>query len=72
MQESVDVPELRAFAAKPLAIGARVERAELFLGGHPVGPIAALEDEAWFARTQQNRTEKQIVDLPQPVPIRVF
>ena len=32
----------------------------------------AMKDEAWFTRTQQNRTEKQIVDLPQPVPIRVF
>jgi lipoprotein-anchoring transpeptidase ErfK/SrfK len=30
------------------------------------------KDEAWYSRTQQNRTEKQIVDLPQPVPIRVF
>jgi len=30
------------------------------------------KDEAWYTRTQQNRTEKQIVDLPQPVPIRVF
>lgn len=30
------------------------------------------KDEAWYRTTQQNRTVKQIVDLPQRVPIRVF
>jgi lipoprotein-anchoring transpeptidase ErfK/SrfK len=30
------------------------------------------KDEAWYSSTQSNRTTKQIVDLPRPVPIRVF
>lgn len=31
-----------------------------------------VRDEAWYAATQKDRTVKQIVDLPQRVPIRVF
>lgn len=30
------------------------------------------EDDAWYRRVQQNRTEKVIVDLPRVVPIRVY
>ncbi len=30
------------------------------------------KDDAWYKRVQATRTEKQIVDLPQRVPIRVF
>jgi lipoprotein-anchoring transpeptidase ErfK/SrfK len=30
------------------------------------------KDEAWYAAARANRTEKQIVDLPRPIPIRVF
>jgi lipoprotein-anchoring transpeptidase ErfK/SrfK len=29
-------------------------------------------DDAWYRRAQDNRREKQVVDLPNPVPIRVF
>jgi lipoprotein-anchoring transpeptidase ErfK/SrfK len=32
----------------------------------------AAKDDAWYTRAQANRTEKQIVDLPQPIPIRVY
>jgi lipoprotein-anchoring transpeptidase ErfK/SrfK len=32
----------------------------------------AAKDEAWYARARANRTEKQIVDLPRPIPIRVY
>lgn len=32
----------------------------------------AAKDEAWYAQAQANRTEKQIVDLPNPIPIRVY
>jgi lipoprotein-anchoring transpeptidase ErfK/SrfK len=32
----------------------------------------ASKDEAWFTRAKENRREKQIVNLPTPVPIRVF
>lgn len=30
------------------------------------------KDEAWYTAARKNRTEKQIVDLPRPIPIRVF
>jgi lipoprotein-anchoring transpeptidase ErfK/SrfK len=29
-------------------------------------------DDAWYRRAQENRREKQVVDLANPVPIRVF
>jgi lipoprotein-anchoring transpeptidase ErfK/SrfK len=32
----------------------------------------AARDDAWYRRAQDNRREKQVVDLPNPVPIRVF
>jgi lipoprotein-anchoring transpeptidase ErfK/SrfK len=31
----------------------------------------ATRDEAWFRRAQENRSERQTVDLPNPIPIRV-
>jgi lipoprotein-anchoring transpeptidase ErfK/SrfK len=30
------------------------------------------KDESWYRQAQQNRTQKQVVDLPKPVPIRVY
>ena len=30
------------------------------------------KDEAWYTQAHANRTEKQIVDLPNPIPIRVY
>jgi hypothetical protein len=30
------------------------------------------KDDAWYARAATQRTEKQVVDLPRPVPIKVF
>jgi lipoprotein-anchoring transpeptidase ErfK/SrfK len=30
------------------------------------------KDAAWYRRAAEQRTEKQVVDLPTPVPIRVF
>lgn len=32
----------------------------------------AAKDDAWYAQAQAKKTEKQIVDLPNPIPIRVF
>ena len=43
----------------------RLAREVLQAGGSP-------RDEAWVRQAEQNRTEKQIVDLPRPVRIRVF
>jgi lipoprotein-anchoring transpeptidase ErfK/SrfK len=30
------------------------------------------KDEAWYANATKNKTEKQIIDLPNPIPIRVY
>lgn len=30
------------------------------------------KDAAWYAAATKNRTEKQIIDLPMPIPIRVY
>ena len=32
----------------------------------------AAKDDAWYQRAASQRTEKQVVDLPTPVPIKVF
>jgi lipoprotein-anchoring transpeptidase ErfK/SrfK len=31
----------------------------------------AAKDDSWYRQAQQNRRQKQVVDLPRPVPIRV-
>lgn len=46
-------------------VGLQLARKVLEAGGAP-------KDDAWIRGTQENRTEKQIVDLPRPIPIRVF
>ncbi len=46
-------------------VATKLAREVMEAGGAP-------KDEAWYTRVQQNRSEKQIVDLPQPVAIRVF
>ena len=43
----------------------RLAREAMEAGGAP-------RDEAWFRRAEQNRRQKQVVDLPRPVPIRVY
>ena len=30
------------------------------------------KDEAWYASATKNKTEKQIIDIPNPIPIRVY
>lgn len=30
------------------------------------------KDDAWYAAATKNRTEKQIIDLPNPIPIKVY
>jgi lipoprotein-anchoring transpeptidase ErfK/SrfK len=46
-------------------VGEQLAREVMEAGGAP-------KDEAWYASARANRTEKQIVDLPQPIPIRVY
>jgi hypothetical protein len=69
LQKRIDDAELQAFTLEPLAIGARVEGAELFLGGHPVRSIAALEDVGSAADRQAIReyAESVAVEAGQPL-----
>jgi hypothetical protein len=30
------------------------------------------KDETWYGQVRENRTQKQVVDLPRAVPIRVY
>ena len=46
-------------------VGVQLARMVMEAGG-------AAKDDAWIAQAQANRTEKQIVDLPNPIPIRVY
>jgi L,D-transpeptidase ErfK/SrfK len=47
------------------AVGVQLARQILEAGG-------AAKDDAWLDRVRANRSEKQVIDLPRPVPIRVF
>jgi lipoprotein-anchoring transpeptidase ErfK/SrfK len=46
-------------------VGVQLARMVMEAGGAP-------KDDAWVTQAQTNRTEKQIVDLPTPIPIRVY
>ena len=46
-------------------VGVQLARMVMEAGG-------AAKDDAWVTQAQANRTEKQIVDLPTPIPIRVY
>jgi hypothetical protein len=74
LQKRADGAELRAFTLKPLAIGARVEDAELFLGCHPVRSIAALEDVGSAADGQaiglREDAESVAIETGQPLSSR--
>jgi len=42
------------------------------LGQEVMAAGGAAKDDAWVQQARKNRTEKQVVDLPHPIPIRVF
>jgi lipoprotein-anchoring transpeptidase ErfK/SrfK len=44
----------------------------LALARRVVEAAGAGKDEAWYTAAQTNRRQKQVVDLPRPVPIRVY
>lgn len=64
----------------PSSIGKPVSHGSIRLANDVIVALArdvlaaggAPKDDAWLRAAQSNRTEKQIVDLPRPVPIRVF
>ncbi len=50
----------------------RMHNADITRLAREVMEVAGVgRDEAWYRQVQQNRTEKQVVDLPRVVPIRV-
>jgi lipoprotein-anchoring transpeptidase ErfK/SrfK len=64
---------------QPSSIGKAVSHGSIRLPNAVIVELAkqvmeaagAAKDEAWYRQTQQNRTQKQVVDLPRPVPIVV-
>ena len=65
---------------EPATIGKAVSHGSIRLDNAVITQLArqameeggAAKDEAWFQRVQANPTQKEIVDLPQQIPIRVF
>ncbi|HLA14215.1 MAG TPA: L,D-transpeptidase [Gemmatimonadaceae bacterium] len=64
----------------PSSIGKAVSHGSIRLSNDVIVKLAqevmeaagAAKDSAWYRETQRNRTQKQVVDLPKVVPIRVF
>jgi L,D-transpeptidase ErfK/SrfK len=64
----------------PSSIGMAVSHGSIRLPNDVIVQVAkqvmeaagAGKDEGWYRRVQQNKTQKQVVDLPRPVPIRVY
>lgn len=64
----------------PSSIGKPVSHGSIRLSNDVIVKLAqevmeaagAAKDSAWYRETQRNRTQKQVVDLPKVVPIRVF
>jgi hypothetical protein len=65
---------------QPSSIGKPVSHGSIRLPNEVIVQLAqelmeaagAGKDEAWYRRAQQNRRQKQVVDLPRPVPIRIY
>lgn len=65
---------------KPESIGKPVSHGSIRMRNEELAALAkeimaaggAPKDDAWIQQAQANRTEKQIVDLPRPIPIRVY
>ncbi|MFN2566357.1 MAG: L,D-transpeptidase [Gemmatimonadaceae bacterium] len=65
---------------QPSSIGKPVSHGSIRLPNEVIVQLAqqvmeaagAGKDDSWYQRVQQNRTQKQVVDLPRPVPIRVY
>ncbi|HEU4747448.1 MAG TPA: L,D-transpeptidase [Gemmatimonadaceae bacterium] len=64
----------------PSSIGKPVSHGSIRLSNDVIVKLAqevmeaagAAKDSGWYRETQRNRTQKQVVDLPKVVPIRVF
>ena len=74
-----DLPRTIHGTNAPSSIGKAVSHGSIRMTNESIVELAkqvmdaagAGKDESWYAQTQQNRRQKQVVDLPRPVPIRV-
>ena len=75
-----DLPRTIHGTNQPSSIGKAVSHGSIRMSNQTIVQLAkqvmeaggAAKDESWYAQTQQNRKQKQVVDLPRPVPIRVY
>ncbi len=75
-----DLPRTIHGTNEPASIGKAVSHGSIRLSNADVTRLGralmeaagAGRDEAWYRSVAANRTEKQVVDLPRVVPIRVF
>jgi len=75
-----DLPRTIHGTNAPSSIGQAVSHGSIRMTNETIVQLAkqvmeaagAGKDESWYAQTQQNRSQKQVVDLPRPVPIRVY
>jgi lipoprotein-anchoring transpeptidase ErfK/SrfK len=75
-----DLPRTIHGTNQPSSIGKAVSHGSIRLPNEVIVQLAqqvmdaggAGKDDAWVRETQQNRKQKQVVDLPRPVPIRVY
>ena len=65
---------------QPSSIGTNVSHGSIRMNNAEIVALAkrimtasgAPKDDAWYAKAATQRTEKQVVDLPHPVPIKVY
>jgi L,D-transpeptidase ErfK/SrfK len=75
-----DAPRSIHGTNQPNSIGKPVSHGSIRLPNEVIVQLAeqvmnaggAGKDDAWVRQAQQNRRQKQVVDLPRPVPIRVY
>jgi lipoprotein-anchoring transpeptidase ErfK/SrfK len=75
-----DAPRSIHGTNQPSSIGKPVSHGSIRLPNEVIVQLAkqvmeaggAGKDEAWYRDAQQNRRQKRVVDLPRPVPIRVY
>jgi lipoprotein-anchoring transpeptidase ErfK/SrfK len=75
-----DLPRTIHGTNQPSSIGKAVSHGSIRLSNEVIVQLAqqvmdaggAGKDDAWVRQAQQNRRQKQVVDLPRPVPIRVY
>ena len=75
-----DLPRTIHGTNVPSSIGKAVSHGSIRMNNDVIVQLAkqvmqaggAAKDASWYAQTEQNRKQKQVVDLPRPIPIRVY